>query len=183
MADFSAAGLTMDTVRVRSVLYGGCESTLCITVPDDMPSNGKLLSIMSDYKHRESSLSLADLMELRTELQRIIPGIITTLGMASIAPNKPRPGFSVTLRQRGKRKMRKADRVLHRIASYVPRRQREAWTGDLLEDVEQYREEDWTEKQLIRHIRWQLAWVLLGRVATLLKPSEWVSVFKAMFGA
>jgi hypothetical protein len=91
--------------------------------------------------------------------------------------------FDILAYKLPRRRRRIADRTLDRYAALVPRRHREAWTRDLWDDVEEFRTAGWTERQLVRHIRWQFAFVLIERFATLLKLSEWASVIKAIIGS
>jgi hypothetical protein len=76
----------------------------------------------------------------------------------------------------------KAERFLRRLSWLIPRRQREAILGDLLEDFTEFRKTGWTEKQLIRYARWQLAitfgWRLLKWVISIL--SLVVTLFRTL---
>ena len=66
-----------------------------------------------------------------------------------------------------------ASRKLHQLEAWIPRRHREAITGDLWEDLNQFRSEGWTEKQLVRHIRRQFAVILAERLLALVRPDRW----------
>lgn len=67
----------------------------------------------------------------------------------------------------------RADHYLIGVARRIPRRHREFWVGDIREDVREMREAGATEKELITHIRWQLAWVAIERLYVLVRPDRW----------
>ena len=69
------------------------------------------------------------------------------------------------------KRAKRADRLLRRIEKLVPRRHREGLLSDIWDDVNAFRGENWTERQLVRYIWWQVGWLVLGRAKT---ASQWV---------
>src|SRR5258708_3276655 len=65
---------------------------------------------------------------------------------------------------RAKRGSKKTNSMLRFFGSLIPRKNREAITGDLIEDVQEYRERGWTEKQIRRHLWWQFAIIVVKGV-------------------
>ena len=77
----------------------------------------------------------------------------------------------------------KATRVLNNFASYVPRGYREAFVRDLWDDIEEYRSQGWTEKQLVNHVRRQILIAALLRIAKLAKPAAWFAAIRVLVKA
>lgn len=80
------------------------------------------------------------------------------------------------------RRRRRADALLDRLGSLIPRSHREAVLGDLREDVRDYRELGWTEKQIRRHIRWQFGIIVFERVKGVFRWAWFAWAFKAVKG-
>lgn len=76
-----------------------------------------------------------------------------------------------------------ASRYLQWWAFLIPRRHREWLTEDLWEDVEELRALGWTEQGIIRHLRWQLAWIIVERLGAWVSPKHglWAWVVTHLF--
>lgn len=76
-----------------------------------------------------------------------------------------------------------ASRYLQWWVFLIPRRHREWLTEDLWEDVGELRGLGWTEQEIIRHLRWQLAWIIVERLSAWVSPKDgiWAWVVAHLF--
>jgi hypothetical protein len=56
----------------------------------------------------------------------------------------------------------KAERWLVSLSFWIPRKFREAITGDILEDCHEMRELGFTERRIRVHVLWQFAWAVIA---------------------
>ena len=77
----------------------------------------------------------------------------------------------------------RAELLLTNVGAFIPRCHREALIGDLMEDLRDYRAIGFTERRLVCHVIWQLAWVLVARISRL-GVIAWVgsSIWKKISG-
>jgi hypothetical protein len=66
-----------------------------------------------------------------------------------------------------------AESYLARLSRWVPRRHREPWVGDILEDLRDMRDEGCTEKELRRHVRWQAFCAVVERLRSMIRSRNW----------
>jgi hypothetical protein len=74
----------------------------------------------------------------------------------------------------------RANQILTRWASWIPRRQREVIAGDLLEDIQEYHSEGWTEKQLVWHVRRQILIAASVAILRFAKPAAWLGALRIL---
>ena len=97
-------------------------------------------------------------------MHTIIPPLLLTLLGALVCAY-----VAHLLSKGGKRRRRtssrkRTDAILRRLAFLVPRRNREAITGDIYEDVEDLRAAGESERVIRFVVLWQFAWAVAGGI-------------------